>query len=532
MRTLFATLALLALHAMNQLRSLVLSWFLLTLALMAGVSQSPLSAQTLTLRGDDRLLWVVRSGSDGQSITILRQQEDETLLPVRSQNGSILPRGMAVNGQTLWIVLPDGQVQTFSPSSIHLTGQAVQMMGQPRLPLSPKTTLVSLAAARRHAWALIQQKPDRLELLRLDHGQWQPVPMPDDLPVDSDGLTAITILDPDDSWPCLTVSPAGSNKQAWVYVKRSADAPWAKGIVDLPASSPLTTVAVDGQLILAQRANSDLASIELALTLVRPSDLRAHDLGRLAITGDKPWPLGADWVLTRIGSTLCLAAKDPEDPDAWLLTQRTLAGSNQAVQTTIQQQMPNLLRQRIPEAMMPIAMALGMLCMFAFWKRDGGHQHPTLPRDIVVAGLLSRTLAAVIDLLPCLALIATKYSMEWDEMAQQISSQSMTMDAIVINLMVGGLFVAHTTVSEILTGRTLGKWLCGLNVTNLQGGPINLWQGLARGLIRGLEFIAPPLLVMMVIQPYRQRLGDLAARTLVVSRRPAETPDDSMMDDQ
>jgi len=86
------------------------------------------------------------------------------------------------------------------------------------------------------------------------------------------------------------------------------------------------------------------------------------------------------------------------------------------------------------------------------------------------------------------------------------------------------LGLVYFTLSEALFGRTLGKRLMGLRVRSESGSPIVFWQALVRNLLRFAdEFPAMYLLGVLFIMmgPRPQRLGDRAARTLVVLDRPA-----------
>jgi len=73
---------------------------------------------------------------------------------------------------------------------------------------------------------------------------------------------------------------------------------------------------------------------------------------------------------------------------------------------------------------------------------------------------------------------------------------------------------------ETKTGATLGKRILGLRVVTLDGHPITRQQAITRDLVRwyvdGL-FIFPALLSILVTKK-RQRIGDLAAGTLVISK--------------
>jgi uncharacterized RDD family membrane protein YckC len=90
------------------------------------------------------------------------------------------------------------------------------------------------------------------------------------------------------------------------------------------------------------------------------------------------------------------------------------------------------------------------------------------------------------------------------------------------------VFVAVTgyfPVSEaIWSGRTLGKLVMHLRVVDARGGPVSVSQAIVRNLVRLVDFL--PLYyavgaVTMFINKRGQRLGDLAAGTVVVRDRRA-----------
>lgn len=91
-----------------------------------------------------------------------------------------------------------------------------------------------------------------------------------------------------------------------------------------------------------------------------------------------------------------------------------------------------------------------------------------------------------------------------------------------------GLYLAHTTLSELFTGRTLGKLLCGLRVRDISGGKPRTSGILLRNLVRILDLALMlfPLLFIL-FSPLRQRVGDMAGGTVVtLDREPPATPDE------
>ena len=129
-----------------------------------------------------------------------------------------------------------------------------------------------------------------------------------------------------------------------------------------------------------------------------------------------------------------------------------------------------------------------------------------------------RIVAAFIDFIPLLILFLV--------MAASIGEFGSTDDNGFIVSLTGGpaalffLFVlGYYLVSEGVTGLTLGKWLMGLRVVKLNGEPYDPRAVLLRNIIRIVD-ILPFLylvgLISVAVSRKDQRLGDLAAGTLVV----------------
>jgi uncharacterized RDD family membrane protein YckC len=83
-----------------------------------------------------------------------------------------------------------------------------------------------------------------------------------------------------------------------------------------------------------------------------------------------------------------------------------------------------------------------------------------------------------------------------------------------------GLFaLLYYTLLEGLTGRTLGKLITGIRVVDAEtGGKPGILSGFVRTLLRLIDGILAYLVAMIVVvnSKNRRRLGDMAAKTLVV----------------
>jgi uncharacterized RDD family membrane protein YckC len=134
-----------------------------------------------------------------------------------------------------------------------------------------------------------------------------------------------------------------------------------------------------------------------------------------------------------------------------------------------------------------------------------------------------RLAALLIDALPpaaaCMAIFGIANPV--DLFSRHWIGAAMEFDQSLPGLAFIGLYVAHTTLTELFTAATLGKLLTGCRVVNLTGGPPHLWQVLARNLFKFVEFYAPILMILPLLSTHYQRLGDLVASTVVVTRSPA-----------
>jgi uncharacterized RDD family membrane protein YckC len=89
------------------------------------------------------------------------------------------------------------------------------------------------------------------------------------------------------------------------------------------------------------------------------------------------------------------------------------------------------------------------------------------------------------------------------------------------------VYVLHTTIVEAAAGRTVGKMVLRLRVVNLKGEPAGRGALVLRNIFRLVDLpVLLLVLIFMVLSPLQQRVGDLAAGTLVVMDRKAEEPEE------
>jgi uncharacterized RDD family membrane protein YckC len=94
------------------------------------------------------------------------------------------------------------------------------------------------------------------------------------------------------------------------------------------------------------------------------------------------------------------------------------------------------------------------------------------------------------------------------------------------------VFTYDVFFEVLASGRTPGKRWNGLRVVRAEGRPVDFTSSAIRNLLRIVDFLPGGYLVGIVavlVTRRNQRLGDLAAGTLVVRDRPAHRPEETTM---
>ena len=178
--------------------------------------------------------------------------------------------------------------------------------------------------------------------------------------------------------------------------------------------------------------------------------------------------------------------------------------------------------------LMTVVMVLGVSLTLLTWRQSIRYESVELP-GFVPADLWRRLFAALIDLAPpagiamlVFGMAPTELTRHWPPQQEGLTWSQMLPAGVVI-----GLYIVHTAVSEAATGRTLGKRLLGLRVVDARGRTPSPSRALVRGVLKALDLVVWMFLIVAVITPSHQRVGDLVARTLVVSpakEEPSEEP--------
>lgn len=139
-----------------------------------------------------------------------------------------------------------------------------------------------------------------------------------------------------------------------------------------------------------------------------------------------------------------------------------------------------------------------------------------------VAGIGPRSIALIIDtVIQALVLLPVLFVLLADGIAG-------TPETVAISLLLFIVLWLYYPAFELLRrGQTPGKRLQGIRVVRTNGQPAGLAPVMVRNLVRFVDVILLPFLALisMVVTSRGQRLGDLAAGTIVVRERKLPPPD-------
>jgi uncharacterized RDD family membrane protein YckC len=143
-----------------------------------------------------------------------------------------------------------------------------------------------------------------------------------------------------------------------------------------------------------------------------------------------------------------------------------------------------------------------------------------------IAGIGNRFVAAFIDA-GLQALLLTSYVIALIALAQlEFFPQSEAAISIYLALAVLGLFLLiwgyYVAFEALWNGQTPGKRLVGIRVIGDDGAPVGGFAVIVRNLVRIIDFLPFPYAIgvlVMLLSPKGQRLGDIVAGTIVVKAR-------------
>ncbi len=172
-------------------------------------------------------------------------------------------------------------------------------------------------------------------------------------------------------------------------------------------------------------------------------------------------------------------------------------------------------------ALFLVALAL----MIWNFRRGASRVLPRLPKHWAPASLWRRLCAMLIDLSLAVVPVSLAAGVAVEDILRHWPAfgEARGVGDMRLGLGCAGLFILHTAVGETFWGRSAGKLLTGLWVLDLNGHYAPAWRIVIRGLLKIMELIAPSMFALVLFSPFRQRLGDLTAGTVVVERSKSES---------
>jgi uncharacterized RDD family membrane protein YckC len=489
------------------------------------------------------------------------------------------PQGQWRFPQTVPAALPAGDLRDAAALNAHpwallaVEPQTAQSQSADTRP--EKTGPPPSSATRRdNKQAATQPTKPVDQLLVLRRGAWQPIALPNDWPhrqpvwlVASDGS---------DLRPRLIVRPDQSS-QLWVY--RWQNDAWQKQTYQLDGPGQLAPLLVQQQLFVAQR-HEPTGPMRITVRRLRGGTVRP--LGEIKIEGadaNAPWSITGRDLSVALFAERAAKADDETDPaknnaddnqptdgdappaeapkedegESWLsswfgdrgadrpepgpidlVTAEIGVHEGELLQPPVQMRLvaPQS-RSQASEIIIVAALCLALVLMLSFWRRDTAATVLELPGTTSVAGMLKRALAGFLDIAPALVLAMGAFKLSPEQLLAHWPGQppADTWYKMLPGLVSILLIITHTALGEAIWGRSLGKALTGLRVVNIDGQTPRRWQLIVRNSLKVLELVVPILLLLAILSPRRQRLGDIVARTVVIEAAEEQASERSSEDE-
>jgi uncharacterized RDD family membrane protein YckC len=340
------------------------------------------------------------------------------------------------------------------------------------------------------------------KLLQLRQERWVELDLPESF---EPGPVCLLAAGGEDGSVLYVMTSVRGLPAAVVYA-RASDGGWTHRPLQLQLWAGTALTSVDGHVAVVMDQPRD---DQIDIAYLRP--------GRLLPLAELPRPAEAWTVLgVRDGLRLLAYSRRPE------LRMRGIDMLSGQVADWVTMSTQRIARRPLWHAGILVTVGVGTL-LAAVLLRPHRQGPILLPEDLARLGLAWRLLALIIDLLPgaLVALLLLRCAL-----ADLFRLPMLTADLAhaAPYLVMAGVTVLHSTITELLTGRSLGKGLVGARVVAANGGRPDPRQVLVRNLFKAATLFLPPLAVVALLNPQAQGLGDLVARTVVAGELAPQPP--------
>lgn len=161
-----------------------------------------------------------------------------------------------------------------------------------------------------------------------------------------------------------------------------------------------------------------------------------------------------------------------------------------------------------------ILLVLSTLALLTFRKRPVALPGLQAVSGLELAPIPRRVAAGLLDAAPLLAALAYAIP-RFEALSGAVTPADI---GALAKPLLGGfaVYLIHTTICEMIWGKTIGKFLFGLRISSYDGSPVPRERAFLRNLLRVVDVGMCVPWLMLAMTPMQQRLGDIAARTIVV----------------
>ena len=413
-----------------------------------------------------------------------------------------MPKAMAAWGNQLWLIFDAAGRREVFTVQVHQNPVLGAWQHHPRDRLRAVARIEMpgeiIAAAGTPRGPLVLLRPSQrpgAALMHLDGRRWREIPLPDGF--DPGGGCRLVVGDAQAGRILLLETPtdAGVTVAHW----RDPDGGWTRNDVGVAPGRLLDVTSVGPSIVLVLRGSGP--------NLVEIAYLRPRKL--LPLT-ELDTPAGP-WTVFGLSDGLALV----ETQDSALSMRRIdpLTGSVSASRPMTPQP---VVTGRLLFRPLLLAVAIAALMLVLLFRPVSGAAVVTLPATQELMGPMSRLLGAGIDMAVAAGLTLAVLGCSARDLLD-LPLWSVDIERTVPFLVMAVITVGHSTLTEMATGRTLGKMLLGGRVVGLDGSRPRPLAILIRNGFKMVVLLVPVLAVAALLNPNAQGLGDNLARTVVVS---------------
>lgn len=446
---------------------------------------------------------------------------------VTQVNGDVQPNSLAAASDSLYMVFGHKRVYRLvrhpAPNDTILT-DVVKMHVQLNLPV-PGNVLSSIANEQGYHLILEPQMTverlaseketpqDTRLLMQMIDGKWTQSPLPEAV-WDVKSLQLVSL------GQAGKIGYIGQMEGKLVLATKPADQWQIKQLpLELTMHDRLLNFNMQGHMILA---TYDLHAEQLLVTLHLVVDDQCLEIGSFQI----PDTDFENWALLPVGDKVGLIVQGKsQENTAGSVTLRTLDLQGNQTEEPIQITVgdPTDVINQPGRLVVSLALMVAVMIMFSVWRRDPANARVTVPDGYQIASISKRFLSLMIDLAPCGIVTSYFYGISIQQLVDQWPGVAITWEQLIPGIITITLYTTHTTITEIFTAQTLGKKIMGLSVCTMAGQSPDVWQVILRNLLKILDLIAWYVLpALVIVSAYRQRLGDVVARTVVIQPKPRD----------